>query len=446
MTWTTRGLRGIALVAALGLLAACSGGGGEGEPSSGGTSQGGDGGVEPASTITLTSGFASNGGGQPQWLEETIASFKEKTGITVEVEEVPWADIVHVIESAAVAGDTTDLYTQNFVSEFWPYYDEGVLADTGQFLKDWGISDLLEPDALDQWTTPDGVVGGIPYLSFYWPMWWNTDLLEQAGIDAPPVTTDELIEDAAKLRAAGIQPVAIDGNDWGGVGFTWLMSQLYTGHDVEADLMANGGFADNPDAVKGFDLVGQLRDAGVFIDNAAGYSNAETVTAFIEGKAAAGFFGSWAYDQVVDAGMDPAKIALTGFPLPEGSAYDKPVALRGGNNGFFMSQKAADDPAKVEAIKLFVQHLFSPEVLQAWVGTYSQFSPATQEAVGGAKSDKALNNYTSNELPNLVDFAALHDLYVKSGVFPIPEVAWFLGTPGATGQEMAEKYDALYQE
>lgn len=443
MSWKTTALRGVATVGVLALLAACSGGGEPADPDT--TAGGGDGAIEPADTITLTSGYASNGGGQPQWLEETIASFEEETGITVEVEEVPWADIVHVIESAAVAGDTTDLYTQNFTSEFWPYFEEGVLADTKEYLDDWGISDLLEGDALNQWTTPDGVVGGIPYLSFYWPMWWNLDLLEQAGIDEPPATIDELIADSAKLRDAGIQPVSIDGNDWGGVGFTWLMSQLYTGHDVEADLMTNGGFADNADAVKGFDLIGQLRDAGVFIDNAAGYSNSESVTAFIEGKAAGGFFGSWAYDQVVDAGVDPTRIALTGFPLPEGSAYDKPIALRGGNNGYFMSQKAADDPAKVAAIELFVKHLFAPEVLQAWVGTYSQFSPATLEAIGGAKSDKVLNNYTSNELPEKVDFAALHDLYVKSGIFPIPEVAWFLGTPGATGMEMAEKYDALYQ-
>ena len=51
--------------------------------------------------------------------------------------------------------------------------------------------------------------------------WYRKDLFEKAGITAPPTTIDELNADIAKLKSAGIVPVAIGGKDRWPDAFWW---------------------------------------------------------------------------------------------------------------------------------------------------------------------------------------------------------------------------------
>ena len=45
-------------------------------------------------------------------------------------------------------------------------------------------------------------------------VWYNKALFEKAGIDAPPATWSEFLEDVEKLKAAGITPIAVGGDKW----------------------------------------------------------------------------------------------------------------------------------------------------------------------------------------------------------------------------------------
>jgi raffinose/stachyose/melibiose transport system substrate-binding protein len=60
-------------------------------------------------------------------------------------------------------------------------------------------------------------VGGqqyaIPYNVGVVGFWYNKDLFKQAGISSPPLTWPQLLDDAAKLKAAGITPIAIGSKD-----------------------------------------------------------------------------------------------------------------------------------------------------------------------------------------------------------------------------------------
>ena len=40
-------------------------------------------------------------------------------------------------------------------------------------------------------------------------IWYNKDLFEQAGIDAPPATWEELLADVQTLKDAGITPISL---------------------------------------------------------------------------------------------------------------------------------------------------------------------------------------------------------------------------------------------
>ena len=59
----------------------------------------------------------------------------------------------------------------------------------------------------------DGVQYGIPFNLGMVGFWYNKDLFAQAGIDAPPATWDEFLEDVQALKDAGITPIAVGAGD-----------------------------------------------------------------------------------------------------------------------------------------------------------------------------------------------------------------------------------------
>ena len=62
---------------------------------------------------------------------------------------------------------------------------------------------------------------GMPYDLHVVGFWYRKDLFAKAGITPPPTTLDELNADMAKLKAAGIAPVAIGSKDKWPDAFYW---------------------------------------------------------------------------------------------------------------------------------------------------------------------------------------------------------------------------------
>ena len=64
-----------------------------------------------------------------------------------------------------------------------------------------GIAGVFNPNVLEI-TSADGATYGIPLNAYALGLAYNKDLLAAAGIDAPPATWEELIEDAVALTDA----------------------------------------------------------------------------------------------------------------------------------------------------------------------------------------------------------------------------------------------------
>ncbi len=92
----------------------------------------------------------------------------------------------------------------------------GATLDVKGYLDDWGLRERVLPAALKEWTDDEGRLRAFPYFAANWPVAFNTGLLERAGIGSVPTTGDQLIGAARKLRAKGIAPVTVGGNDWTG--------------------------------------------------------------------------------------------------------------------------------------------------------------------------------------------------------------------------------------
>lgn len=444
MSWKTTTLKGVALAGVLGLLAACAGTpAATNSPNTPAPEQSqtdtAPPAVEAAKEITILSGWQI-GDATGDFLTKAVEKFQAASGIKVNVETVKFDDVRTTFETAALANQLPDLVTSNFVPEVKPWLTQGLIADTTGFLKDWGITDILQDGVLDPSWTYEGMLGGFPYQVGSWPMWYNMELLKAAGVNEVPKTIDELKAAVTALKANGVQGVCFPGADWGGAGFLWLWAQLYTGPSI-SDVMANGGWADNPKAMQALKLVGELRDEGVFIENAAGYGYDDCANAYDQGKVGIAHFGSWGFTQLSDATTNATQIA--GLPLPEGAGYTRPIAFQTGGNGLMISKPAADDPARLAAVEQFIKFIYTPEILQIWISDSSQLSPVKSDVTGPSTTANVLLQQ-SGTLFEVNEPAVLHDLYVKVGVDITAEVTWFIGTKGATAEEFASRLDKLW--
>lgn len=200
---------------------------------------------------------------------------------------------------------------------------------------------------------------GVPWDMGLIGFWYNKDLFAQAGIEAPPTTWTEFIEDVQKLKAAGITPIALgEGDKWPGMHmWAYLVTRLGGKPNFEAALLRTGSFTDEP-FVKAGEMIQELVALEPFQDGFLGATYGDEATAMGNGKAAMELMGQWAPAVQKDNSEDKQGIgdALGWFPFPavEGGAGDPNDAV-GGGNGFAIGKNASP-----EAID-FVKYLTSAE-------------------------------------------------------------------------------------
>lgn len=373
---------------------------------------------------------------------KVIAAFEKETGAKVKLEQ-GGETLPDVYETSVAGGKEADVVIINLAEKTNNWVKQGVAVPASDFLDDWGLTDKIKPEALDAWKDADGVVQGFPYNGFVWPVWYNMELLGQAGIDTVPTTTDELLADIKKLDAAGIPPFIVGGNDWSGQKLFLQIAQSYMAPDEATDVYTNGGYCDSADAMKGIDLFTELRDAGLFIKDTQGYTADQMNAAFYEGKAAIMSAGSWAFGDAPAELQD--NVQLGGFPVPSGGSYDKPTAFEGyTGGGFWISQNGAK-AEKIDLVKAFITSWYAPENAAA----YSQASNGPTAVITEGESDPIQNKITSaavNELPDLVDFAVMPDTVVPGSLAdPMIRQTSVAFAPGTDAQAICSSLDALYQ-
>lgn len=187
-----------ALATAAVALAGCTGGS---APSDAGAADG-----DISGTITFQTWSLKNDTFTP-YFENLIDAFEKKyPDTTVKWVDQPADGYEDKILQQAESGELPDVVN---LPEGMAYS----LAKAGQ---------VLDLSQADPETLKDYVQGGVDAYTyddiegtygFPWYLgtelnYWNTDLLQQGGVDAPPATLDEMFEDAGKLADAHIQTVS----------------------------------------------------------------------------------------------------------------------------------------------------------------------------------------------------------------------------------------------
>jgi multiple sugar transport system substrate-binding protein len=412
-------------VLAAGSLAACSGDDDKGD----------------ASTLTILSSFIT-GNATGDQLKKLNTKFTEQTDIKIDVEEANTNDIGNVYEASKLANKERDLVILNFTPTTSDWLPQGQVVDVKKYMDQWGITEKVVPEALKFWTQDKGIAG-FPYTGFNWPIWYNTDLLKKAGVNEVPQTVDDLIAASTKLRAAGIGPMVLGGAEWPVQNWVTWMVQQYTPADEAQKLFEKGGYCASPSAVKGLDLFGKIRDAGVFIDNVQGYTADQMTNAYFQGKAAMMPSGSWAYTNAAITPDLANATQLGGFPVSGDGTYKKPTAFQGHSNGFFLSPNGEK---KIKSVEKYIKFMYQQDNLQSWVADASQIMSVKADILGDVKSTQPLVVKGNGVTTEKVDFMLLPDSYMPSGMDYQPVATKFIGTKGMKGSDFCKDLDKLYQK
>jgi len=295
--------------------------------------------------------------------------------IKVEMTYVPYEQV----HDKFVTGAATNPPTYDVVMTDVVWYDEfvkkGYLADITDRVTPEMKTDIF-PTAWNVVTRSDKSYG-MPWLLDTKYLYYNTDLLKQAGFDAPPKTWEELLTQAKAIKDKGLVEFPI----------VWSWSQAEAAIcDFTALLYGNGGkFLDengkpifnNEQGVQVLEWMKQTVDDGLTNPASASYLEGDVLNTFNQGKAAFALNWLFMYDT---ANFDTAnsqvtgKVGITDIPVFASVNGNPKSASVDGSSGFSITATSPNTDAAWKYVtyltSLPVQMKYSSNQLPIWKTAY----------------------------------------------------------------------------
>jgi raffinose/stachyose/melibiose transport system substrate-binding protein len=248
------------------------------------------------------------------------------------------------------AGDVPDLFQSWGGGGLREQVDAGLVQDITDLSS--GFIGNLNEGAVGLYQV-DGVQYGIPFNLGMVGFWYNKDLFAQAGIDAPPATWDEFLEDVQALKDAGITPIAVGAGDKWPAHFYYSYLMIREGGQAAMDQVTTDLNFDVAPFVEAGNQLKRLIDMEPFQPGflAAPWDAPDGESGTIgTGAAAISLMGQWgpgAYANQSGVGVpeDPIAERLPGefgwfpFPAVEGGAGAVTDGF-GGGDGFAVGRDA----------------------------------------------------------------------------------------------------------
>ncbi|NUW41356.1 extracellular solute-binding protein [Nonomuraea rhodomycinica] len=200
----------------------------------------------------------------------------------------------------------------------------------------------------------DGKTYGLPTDIGMVGFWYNKKLFAKAGIQQPPATWAEFLDDVKKLKAAGTTPIALAGKEkWPGH-YYWAYLAMRIGGVPALQQAATDKNFSTPDFVAAGQQLKALADLQPFQKGflGAGYSTPDGQSASVSnGKAAMELMGQWAPAVQKSSGKGLGDdLGFFPFPAVDGGKGAITDAFGGGGG---LAVGADAPPEAVEFVKFF---------------------------------------------------------------------------------------------
>lgn len=346
--------------------------------------------------------------------EEMIAEFeKQNPDIKIDYTRTEQSDYFEKLQVAMASGTGSDLFglTTGTMTEQYAPFAEDMSGLGDEYWSDW--KDTISETAVEQCTTEDGTVVGMPLLvAGMTDLLYNKTLMDECGIEKVPTTYEELKDAAAKAKEKGYVCVAAGAaDDW--VNSDWFV-QISNEFEEGAVYEAEKGerpwtdqcFVDTMTAWQ------NLFNDGIFEDGALGvatYPDARDQYFFAR-KSIFFLTGSWHLGPIspsnseiqgTDIGNQGDTIGMCVFPS---MSEDGKIC---GTSGVDIMLAVNKDCKEKEAAMKFVQFMADGDGQQYWVN-YLQGAPVSKNisytgTVDGELQQQSIdevNSYVSNAVGN----------------------------------------------
>jgi len=298
------------------------------------------------------------------FVDALYAGFTEANpNITIRREAVQAQQMQQTVRTALASGTGPDV----LVYDPGPGYagvlaDAGLLQPLGSLAAEYGWNERIAASAL-RGATYGGELYGVPLTVDLFGMYVNTTLMEENGFVAP-TTLEEMLTFCQQASEAGFFPLAFANNPgWEAFHqFSMAANNQVGAETIERYVFEGEADWDSPEIVAAIEaFFVKMRDAGCYSEDANALAYDDGNALFYAGDALIHSTGSWLQSEIT-TNMPDAEVAFVPFPaLPDGAGQFPPTGV----GSAYMISANSEHPDEASR---FLEYLYSPEVVQRWVG------------------------------------------------------------------------------
>ncbi|MFI2489140.1 extracellular solute-binding protein [Promicromonospora kroppenstedtii] len=349
-------LAAVAALALVGGLSACSSGG----SGSGGAASGDD------STYTWWDPYPQHDDAS-EWAGR-VQACGEEAGVTIERTAYDTTALTNQALLSAQEGTSPDviLIDNPAVSTL---ADTGILTTVDEFGLD---TSAIDQNLLDAGVV-DGEAYGIPIGANTLSLYYNADLLSDAGVDPASITDwDSLTAALAQVKDAGHKGITFAGIGTEEGSFQFLPWFWGAGAEL-TDL-------DSPEAVEALELWKGWLDEGYAPNTVINNSQNTVWEEFLTGDFAFAENGTWQVNSAAEAEFETGIVQL---PAKDGGAAPAPTG------GEFIVAPVQEDTARYDVTRQIVECMTTPEGFVETANTFAYYVPPTAEGQEQLVADNA---------------------------------------------------------
>lgn len=381
-------------------------------------------------------------GGIPDLYRKTAADFEAANpGVKVAIEFMEDEAFKQKLPTLLQSAESPDLFYSWGGGDLKQQASQGFVKDiSGNIDQAWRSE--LSAGGLS--ALSDGTrTFGVPEVSAGVVIWYNKDLAAKAGIDPETIKTwDDFIGQVQKVKAQGLTPIVVGGQDKWPLHFYYAMLALrIMGHEGIAASAAgeNGGF-NNADWIRAGTEFKKLIDTQPFQPGFMGVKYDQAAGLWGDGGAVFHLMGDWDLTTQKGAatkgGLTDDQLGVIPFPVVSDGRGEASETF-GGASGFVVGSKAR--PETVDFLKFFLSANVQKE--GAAQGFYI---PAAPSAVSQVKSPLV------REIADMLARSTYHQLFLDQALGAslggvVNDVAAQLASGDITPEEAAEALEEARQ-
>ncbi len=260
--------------------------------------------------------------------------------------------------------------------DLYSFIEEGTITPLDDYVSDEQLEDTFDALLLNSYDEM-GTLWSIPFQRSTPVLYYNVDMLAEAGYDAPPANNEELLETAQNLttddRFGLMIPVAGNFPIWMFESFVNAYGQPLSDADAPAEVQF-----DTPEALAAVYFLTELGSVHNVMPE-GGSAWGDTPTAFTAEQAAMIYHTTGSLTSILSNADFEVGVAFTpsGPASDDNTGYGTPTG--GGNLYIFDNPNNPKTQEELEAAWAWVEYLSSPEIQADW-GVQSGYIAARESA------------------------------------------------------------------